>query len=231
MDKGFCTSSPGYKFFRMNPLDAPPRLGHTANPSPVKRLAITGGIACGKSSFARFLSDLGCEILDADDVVHCLEAPGGRAVQAVLNAFGPAVLGPDGAIHRESLARVVFADTGEREKLNAIIHPLVRDEFACWFQQPSTTCLRFAVIPLLFEVGWRDQWDCVVCVACSPSEQKRRLLGRGLTEKEAALRINAQLPIEEKARLSDRVVWNDGSLEALRREAENLVRDLSEKQA
>jgi len=177
------------------------------------------------------LADLGCEVLDADEVVHRLEAPGGRAVPAIVGAFGAGMIGADGAVRREALGSVVFSDPVQRERLNAIVHPLVREELDAWFRSASTGKLRFAVIPLLFEVGWRDGWDAVVCLACRAPEQMRRLRQRGLTEEEAAARIGAQLPIGEKARLADRVVWNDGSLEALRREAEHLVRDLSESQA
>ncbi|MBM4164903.1 MAG: dephospho-CoA kinase [Lentisphaerae bacterium] len=193
-----------------------------------KRFAVTGGIACGKSVFARFLAELGCEVLDADAVVHRLEAPGGRAVPLLAHAFGPAVCSADGGILRKVLGRLVFSDPVARERLNAIIHPLVWNELDGWFGRPQTGTLRFAVVPLLFEAGWRDHFDTVVCLACSAAKQLERLISRGLTEHEAALRIGAQMPIGEKVRLSDRVVWNDGSLEALRREADGLVRDLSE---
>ena len=211
-----------------NSLDGPTDIGHHARIPEEKRFAVTGGIACGKSVFARFLAELGCEVLDADDVVHRLEAPGGRSVPLLAEAFGPAVCAADGGIRRDVLGRLVFSDPRARERLNAIIHPLVRDELDDWFRRPQSGKLRFAVIPLLFEVGWRDQFDTVVCLACSAAQQTERLISRGLTNQEATLRIGAQMPVGEKARLSDRVVWNDGSLEALRREADGLVRDLSE---
>jgi dephospho-CoA kinase len=216
------------KITSANSLDGPPDKGHHGRTPEEKRFAVTGGIACGKSAFSRFLADSGCEVLDADDVVHRLESPGGRAVPLLAEAFGPAVCAADGGIRRDVLGRLVFSDAVARERLNGIIHPLVRAELDGWLRRPKTGKLRFAVIPLLFEAGWRDHFDCVVCLACSVATQTGRLLSRGLTEKEAALRIGAQMPVGEKARLSDRVVWNDGSLEALRREADVLVRDLSE---
>jgi len=212
----------------INTLDDSPDSWHIKPRPAGKRFAITGGIACGKSSFVRFLAESGCEIIDADDVVHRLEAPGGRAVSLITEAFGADVRAADGGILRDALGRVVFSDPVERERLNAIIHPLVREELLGWFRRPQTGKIRFAVIPLLFEIGWRNEWDFVVCLACKASEQKRRLRSRGLTEEDAARRIRSQLPVAEKARLSDRVVWNDGSLDALRREADCLVRDLSE---
>jgi dephospho-CoA kinase len=211
-----------------NSLDGAPNKGHHAHIPEEKRFAVTGGIACGKSVFARFLVESGCEVLDADDVVHRLEAPDGRAVPLLADAFGSTVCSADGGILRKVLGRLVFSDPVARKRLNAIIHPLVRNELDAWFRRPQTGRLRFAVVPLLFEAGWRDQFDRVVCLACSAAKQTERLISRGLTDKEAALRIGAQMPIGEKVRLSDRVVWNDGSLEALRREADGLVRDLSE---
>lgn len=213
-----------------NSLDDSRPFGHAVIIPHAQRVAITGGIACGKSVFARFLSDLGCEVIDADDVVHRLEAPGGCAVPLISKAFGPAVIGADGGVDRGALGRLVFAEPRERERLNALVHPLVRAELDAWFQRRGGGAARFAVIPLLFEVGWRDAWDMIVCVACRAEEQARRLRGRGLTDEESARRLRAQWPVAEKARLADRVIWNDGSLEMLRREAERLVRDLSEKQ-
>ena len=175
--------------------------------------------------------DLGCDVLDADDVVHCMEAPGGWAVPIILKTFGPTVLASDGGVSREALGKLVFADPVARQHLNDIIHPMVRTKLDEWFQHRQDGRLRFAVVPLLFEVGWDEEWDFIVCIACDAAEQARRLKARGLTAEETAGRIRAQWPIEKKARVSDRVIWNDESLESLRREAERLVRDLSEKQA
>ena len=90
------------------------------------KIALTGGIACGKSLFAKFLRELGIHVLDADDVVHELEAPGGAAVPAICARFGAGVLAPDGGIDRPALARLVFADPAARTDLEAIVFPLVR---------------------------------------------------------------------------------------------------------
>lgn len=214
-----------------NSLDDSRHLGHPIALPRLNRLAITGGIACGKSTFARCLADLGCEVLDADDVVHWLEAPGGCAVPMILEAFGPTVIASDGGVCRELLGRLVFADPLARQRLNGIIHPMVRAKLDDWFQRAPEGRLQFAVVPLLFEVSWGEEWDLIVCIACHAAEQARRLMARGFTAEEAAGRMRAQWPIEEKARVSDRVIWNDDSVESLRREAEHLVRDLSEKQA
>lgn len=188
----------------------------------MKRIALTGGIACGKSSLAEFLAASGCDVLDADVVTHALEGPGGAAVAPILAAFGQDMCAADGGIDRSRLGRMVFADGTVRRRLNGIVHPLVRGEIARWLSVPGGSRPKVAVIPLLFEVGWDAGWDAVVCVACTEQEQVRRLQERGLSTEEAHARLAAQLPLAEKVRRADRVVWNGGDLTALRREAVRL---------
>ena len=180
--------------------------------------AITGGIACGKSAFAGFLADAGCEILDADALVRGLQAPGGAALPPIRAAFGDAVFLPGGALDRAALAAVVFNDPDARRALEAITHPPVRAAFEAWRKQPSEK-IRVAVIPLLFESGWQDDWPDTTCVATTPELQMERLRLRGLSEPEAAARIRAQLPLSEKIRRARRVVWNNGTLGELRAKA------------
>jgi dephospho-CoA kinase len=180
--------------------------------------AITGGIACGKSAFAGFLAGAGCEILDADDIVRALQAPGGAALPLIRGAFGDAVFLPGGALDRAALAAVVFNDPEARRVLEAIMHPPVRAAFDAWRKQPAAT-LRAAVIPLLYESGWQDDWPRVTCVASTPELQMERLLRRGLSASEAAARIRAQLPLAEKTSRADCVVWNNGTLSELRAKA------------
>ena len=180
--------------------------------------AITGGIACGKSAFANFLADAGCEILDADVLVHALQAPGGAALPLIRAEFGGAVFTPGGALDRAALAAVVFNDPAARRRLEAIMHPPVRAAFNAWRGEPSPT-LRAAVIPLLFESGWQDEWARVTCVASTPELQLERLRLRGLSEPDALARIRAQLPLSEKTSRAHDVVWNNGTLGELREKA------------
>jgi len=180
--------------------------------------AITGGIACGKSAFANFLAGAGCEILDADVLVHGLQAPGGAALPLIRAEFGNAVFTPGGALDRAALAAVVFNDPSARRVLEAVMHPPVRAAFDAWRNQPSPT-LRAAIIPLLFESGWQDEWPHVTCVASAPELQMERLRLRGLSEPEATARIRAQLPLSEKIRRSHDVVWNNGTLGELHAKA------------
>ena len=195
----------------------------------VMRVAITGGIACGKSLFSRCLQRLGAETLDADDVVHRLEAPGGAAVPELVQLFGDTVLDSQGGINRTVLAERVFADTDARVRLNAVVHPLVRKALSDWVAASGDT-LRAAVIPLLFEAGWAEDWDVIVCLVSSEALQFERLMrDRGLTEGQARARIDAQMPVTEKAARSHLMVHNDADAEALAKEAENVYRILTEK--
>ena len=194
----------------------------------MKRIALTGGIACGKSTLAGYLNELGCEVLDADAVVHAMEAPGGEAVAPILAAFGAGVRAEDGGIDRERLGERVFSDAAARERLNGILHPRVRATMERWLNE-SAVRPRVVVVPLLFEIGWDAGWDAVVCVVCPAEEQLRRLRARGLTDVEAHARINAQLPIEEKRRRASVVVDNTGDRVVLRREALRLMQGFSER--
>lgn len=195
----------------------------------VMRVAITGGIACGKSLFSQTLRRLGAELLDADDVVHRLEAPGGEAVPALVRLFGASVLGKDGGIDRAVLGERVFSDPAALRRLNAAVHPLARQILQTWSEEPADR-IRIAVIPLLFEAGWIDDWDVIICLASSEALQRERLMrSRGLTDEQARRRIAAQMPVAEKAARSHLVVHNDADAEALAREAEQVYRFLTEK--
>lgn len=193
----------------------------------MKRIALTGGIACGKSTLAQMLAELGCDVLDTDAVVHALEGPGGAAVKPIAEAFGPRMRAADGGVDRTALGNVVFADAAARTRLNGIVHPLVQERLRQWLAA-SRAAIQVAVVPLLHEVGWSEGWDAIVCVACQPAEQIRRMQARGLSIPEAQARFDSQLPLEEKIRRSTHVVWNDADREALRAEARRLTTLFSE---
>lgn len=194
----------------------------------MKRFAITGGIGCGKSTLAQILASLGCAVLDADAVVHALEASPGEAVAKISAVFGADVLKADGSVDRSQLGRIVFSDPEALQRLNAIIHPLVRQRFQVWLATQDSG-IKVAVIPLLFEVGWIDSWDGVVCVTCDPAEQVRRLRSRGWSDAEIRQRVKAQLPLSEKERRSDWVIRNDGNFDELQCKAADLLRAMMEK--
>lgn len=201
------------------------------------RIALTGGIACGKSTLAKFLRELGIRLLDADDVVHELEAPGGAAVPAIVARFGAGVLAADGSVDRPKLAAIVFADAAARRDLEAILYPLVRSRLRAFTSEaarrgrpPSTAPLYIAIIPLLFESHWEGDYDIILAIT-SPLECQihRMMRTRGYSRVQAEARLAAQMPVAEKAARADFVVVNDSTREHLKDEARRLVAWLKER--
>ena len=191
----------------------------------MKTLALTGGIACGKSRFGSLLAALGAEIVDADQIVRSLHASGGKAAAAVAETFGPEFLDGNGATDRTALARKVFAEPDARLRLESILHPLVRTELLAWRASPAApgVRLRVAEIPLLFDAGWDDGWDATATIETrSLPERIARLRARGLSEEQARARIAAQLPAAERIARADFAIFNDGPLDALPRLAHAL---------
>ena len=179
------------------------------------RIALTGGIACGKSLVAKFLNDLGVETIDADDIVHELI--------------------PDPA-ERRRIAAEVFGDEAKRKELEARLHPLVKERIARWledFRQETedgsvfslgSKVLRVAIIPLLFEARWEENFDIICCVRSERDLQISRMMTtRGYTREEAEARLKAQMPVEEKAAKSHYVIENNGSAEELKSEVKKFI--------
>jgi len=177
----------------------------------VLRIALTGGIATGKSYCLSRFAALGVPTIDADILAREALAPGTPGLQAVVARFGSGVLAPDGSLDRPALGRIVFADAKARAALEAIVHPEVYRRIRAWFVAlPPATRLAIADIPLLFETGQSHDFDEVVVAACSMEEQVRRCMSRDrLSEADARARIAAQLPISEKVRRASRVIWTD----------------------
>ena len=193
------------------------------------KIALTGGIACGKSTLAKFLKELGIRVLDADDVVHELEAPGGAAVPAIQAAFGPEVISPDGGVDRRALATVVFSDPARRRVLEGILFPRVRRRLVD-FVAASGRELRIAVIPLLFESHWEGDYDIILAIA-SPQEVQvdRMMRTRGYTRAQAEARLAAQMPVAEKVARADFAVVNDATPQQLQEQTVRLVAWLKER--
>lgn len=178
------------------------------------RVALTGGIATGKSyCLARFAS-FGLPVIDADQLARDAVAPGSRALDEVAARFGAAIIRPDGSLDRPSLGRIVFNDRGARADLEAIVHPEVYRRISEWLATlPLRTRVAIADIPLLFETGHTHDFDRVVVVACDPREQIRRIIARdGLSDREARARLDSQWPIEEKEARADYVIKTDGTV-------------------
>ncbi len=192
-------------------------------------MALTGGIACGKSKVAGFWRRWGAEMLDADEIAHRLIAPGGVCVDAVQQAFGPRIWTPDGGINRARLADIVFADAAARQRLNDLLHPPVIRRMRQWAEGIRREGLvGVAVIPLLFETGTEKEWDAVVCVASAEPTILDRLERRGLTAEQARARLASQWPVSEKAARADRVIENNGSLAELEAQSRAVWKELIE---
>lgn len=191
----------------------------------MRRIALTGGIACGKSMAERCFEACGCRVLDADRTVRELEAPGGAAVEPIVARFGEGVRAADGGIDRAALAAVVFADASARAELEGILHPLVREAAEAWMAEAPEDAVCIFSAALLFECGWGKFWPETVCVTASEATQIRRMTAvRGMTEEAARARLRAQMPVAEKARLATWTIANDtDDPEALRSQIEALV--------
>lgn len=184
-------------------------------------LGISGGIACGKSVVAAYLQQrYGVPIVDADVLARQAVAVGTRIYQAIVDRYGGELCHRDGSLDRRRLGEIVFAQPQERQWLEAQIHPWVIAEM----ERAVHTCdqpLMALVIPLLFEAHLEDRVDHIWVVATTAEQQLARLQQRDrLSGKAAAQRLASQLPLEEKIRRADTVLWNTGSLEELYRQVD-----------
>lgn len=196
------------------------------------RIALTGGIACGKSLLSRYLNEMGVETLDADEVAHRIVAPGGECADAVLERFG--------SLDRARLAELCFASPGSKltdaerranlSDLEAIVHPAVRRIVREWCDSAAHGVLRVAEVPLLFESHQDADFDTILCIATAPETQMKRMTeNRAMSREAASSRIDAQMPIAEKAAASDYVITNEGDETDLRIEARKALDFLIER--
>ncbi len=190
-----------------------------------REIALTGGIACGKSMAEQCFSACGCRVLDADTVVRELEAPGGAAVEPIVARFGSTVRSQTGGIDHKSLGALVFQDAKARRALEHIIHPLVLETVRNWQAEAVSQAISVFSAALLYETGWDAFWPDVVCISASEPAQLRRMMSaRGMTESAARARLAAQLPVAEKVRRARWVLRNDeDDLPALKAQVERLV--------
>lgn len=195
-------------------------------------VGLTGGIATGKSTVARFLARLGAAVLDADQVVRELQRPGTKVYRAILQAFGPGILQSDGTIDRKRLGEMVFQDEGARRRLEAIVHPAlvaaIKERLRVFEAQGVELCV--VELPLLIEAGAQGRFDWVVVVTAPEEVQVSRLMAdRGLTREEALARIQSQMPLQEKVGAADFVIENAGDLQEMERRVQEVYRALLQK--
>ena len=201
-----------------------------------KVVALTGGIGSGKSTVARMLEERGATVIDADAIVHELQAPGMPLVKELAEAFGPEIVGPDGELLREELGRIVFRNEAARERINAIVHPKVGAEFARRLVAAKEARVPLIVldIPLLFEgrqAGSRSaasmQSEAVIVVWVPRALQLERQIARDeRSAEDAESRIDAQIPLDEKRAQADHVIDNSGSLAETERQVTALYAEL-----
>ena len=184
--------------------------------SSVLRVALTGGIACGKSVVARLLEEKGCFVHSADKAAHDLMTPGRPAWKKVVARFGEDILQADRTIDRTRLGPLVFSDPAARRFLNALLHPLVlaeRDKAVRRLEREGRVRIFVSEAALTIEAGYARRFDRVVVVHCSEAEQVRRLsLRDGIGGEAARRKIRAQMPQEEKLRHADYAIDTTGSL-------------------
>jgi dephospho-CoA kinase len=189
-------------------------------------VALTGGIASGKSTIARRLAERGAVVVDADQLVREVQAPGTPVLATIAETFGERMLRPDGSLDREALGARVFGDAAAIAQLNAIVHPAVRAESARRFEAAFAADPDAVVVydvPLLVEARVDDPWQLVV-VAHAPAEVRvERLIGlRGLSPADAAARIASQVPDEARLRIADVVIDTAGTLDDTIRQVDEL---------
>jgi dephospho-CoA kinase len=193
-------------------------------------VALTGGIATGKSYVRRRLDAAGLPTIDADQLAREVVEPGTPGLEAVRSRFGDRVLAADGSLDRPAMAAVIFADADARHALEAIVHPAVRERMAAWLaaREGDGAAVAVADIPLLYETGRDQAFDAVIVAACDPALQLQRLMTRdGLSEVEARRRIAAQLPIDEKVARATYVVRTDGAFTDTDSQVDALVETLT----
>jgi dephospho-CoA kinase len=192
----------------------------------VKLIGLTGGIASGKSTVAKILAGLGAAIVDADALAREVVEPEREAWRDIVESFGPEVLQPDRTLDRQKLRAIIFKNPVARKKLESIIHPRVRALAEQRIAQHAAAGFALVVyeVPLLFEGKLHEWLRPVVLVACNVETQKNRLQQRDGINAEAAERhIAAQMSLEEKRRLADYTIENDGDLIDLERQVRTVV--------
>ncbi|MDB6017935.1 MAG: dephospho-CoA kinase [Pedosphaera sp.] len=189
----------------------------------MKVFGLTGGIGMGKSVADKLLRERGVPVVDTDVLARQVVEPGQPALEEIRQNFGANVIGLDGRLRRDELARRVFGDAVSRKQLEGILHPRIRqlwqEQLKRWRAEGQSRGV--VVIPLLFETEAAPNFDAIVCVACSAVTQRQRLQTRGLNLDQIEQRNRAQWPVEKKMELSNYVIWTEGGIEA---HAEQLLR-------
>ena len=197
----------------------------------IRKIALTGGIATGKSYVAGRFREAGVPIVDADLLAREVVLPGTPALSAIRKRFGPDAVRRDGTMDRVRVAQIVFKDKRARLDLEAIVHPAVIKAIGDFFNTlPKRTPFAVADIPLVFETGRDKDFDAIIVVACPREMQLQRLMERNkLSKEDAEKRIAAQLPIDQKVKKATHVIRTDGTFEETDAQVADLIKKLSAK--
>jgi dephospho-CoA kinase len=195
------------------------------------KVGLTGGIGSGKSEVSRRLAGHGAVVIDADAVAREVVAPGTPGLAEITDVFGASVIGPDGALDRPRLGEIVFSDGTLREKLNAIVHPLVSERMLQIESSSPPGSVVVHDVPLLAENGLASLYDVVVVVDAPVATQLDRLVRlRGMPQAQAQARLDAQASREQRLAVADIVIDNSGSLAGLDRQVTDLWAELLRRQ-
>lgn len=176
------------------------------------RVGLTGGFATGKSFVGHAMTELGCHLLQADQLGHAVLAPDGEAYTAVIAEFGRGILEPDGTIARKRLGDIVFRDPAKLARLNALVHPAVFARQEAWFAQLAPDAVAVVEAAIMIETGSYRRYDRLVLTVCRPEIQLARGMARdGLTETQVRERLARQMPESEKRKYADFVIDTSGT--------------------
>ena len=192
-------------------------------------IGLTGGIASGKSTVVDMIKDAGYKVIDADQLVHGMQAKGGRLYRALLDWLGDGILLPNGELNRPKLGQLIFSNKEIRHQSAEIQGKIIQEELAAQRDRLSKEeDIFFMDIPLLIEDGYQDWFDQIWLVAVSPQVQRQRLMKRNhLSVEEANIRISSQMPLAEKKPHATLVIDNNGSLDDLKEKVKEAINDLA----
>ncbi len=193
-------------------------------------VGLTGGIGSGKSTVGAMLAARGAKIIDADAIVHEQQRPGTEVFDKMVEAFGTEILAPDGTLDRAKLGAIVFADPDKRQLLESIVWPAVGDRVAEELQELKDDDIAVLDVPLMAESpeGSRRNARAIIVVDAAPDTQLEHLEAKGVPLETAKARMAAQVSREERLKIADHVLTNDGSLDELRKQVDELWRVLVE---
>ena len=194
-------------------------------------IGITGGIACGKTTVSQLLAEKGAISINADEIGHKLLLADSPVIENLIDTFGPGILEDSGDVSREKLGSIVFKDENARKRLNKILHPIIIERSRTEARQLVSNnpgCVVLLDAPLLIEAGAYDSVDLIVVVSASQDMQLKRIIERShlldkpVNQEEAQARIDSQMPVSEKVKYADIVIENEGNLNELRNQVDDL---------